>query len=469
MSGPVTPDLCVALLKVFADAQDCDSVTRLFNWMRSVERHTDTCHQDGGISTELFSDEVYSTLFQVCSSIKAPRLANTIQQHWEKTCEGTPRAFVNFLPVLNMHISTGNIYEAFVLFEKFRKNSPEKITITEWNFLISAFCKNGDLNTVEIIFNNMKNAGILPDADTYNNLLVAATLSGSIEFGEKVMKQIRSDNLDMPTHLVVTMVEMYARCSDFKSAEKKLAKFFPQKKTIPIAVWNALLKSCLSEFRVKKAMKLFEQIQKYTKPNNQTYILLLDYFAIRKDTQNGEIIEKAMKMDPEVSQESVASLLNFYGQSVGFAAITNIVSDFQSKENIGVDLWNTILRICAEHNKTEEATNYLVEMQLQGVKLTKDTYMALIALASNTKSLEVGEKVHKFLKNSEIPLTEELVFALMNMYGRCGIVQEAEKLFYAFDGPYSKTLTGAMISIYNLNGEDSKALALGDSCHSCYE
>ncbi|XP_062148582.1 pentatricopeptide repeat-containing protein At2g15690, mitochondrial-like [Alnus glutinosa] len=113
-----------------------------------------------------------------------------------------------------------------------------------------------------------------------------------------------------------------------------------------------------------------------------------------------------------------------------------------------------LMGLC-EEAKVEE----VVEHMGRGVDADYSVFCALLDSCGNSKSLEAGKRVHEFLKRSSFRGEVELNNKLIEMYGRCGSMRDARRVF---DRMRDRNVSSwhLMINGYAVNGQGSNGLLL---------
>ncbi|KAK1549752.1 hypothetical protein Q3G72_007168 [Acer saccharum] len=119
-------------------------------------------------------------------------------------------------------------------------------------------------------------------------------------------------------------------------------------------------------------------------------------------------------------------------------------------ENLDVDL----IGLC-EEGKVEEVIAYVG----QGVPASYHVFGALLDSCGNLRSLEMGKRVHEFLRKSTFVGDSELNNKLIQMYAKCNNTRNARKVF---DQMRDRNLSSwhLMINGYAENGQGNDGLSL---------
>ncbi|XP_028779606.1 pentatricopeptide repeat-containing protein At2g15690, mitochondrial-like [Neltuma alba] len=132
----------------------------------------------------------------------------------------------------------------------------------------------------------------------------------------------------------------------------------------------------------------------------------------------------------------------------------------QQNDNVisaGSPLNVDLMRLC-EEGKLDQVLDFMG----QGAAAADyAVFLALLNLCENTKALESGKRVHEFLRRSPFRGDMELNNRLMRMYGRCGSVNDARRVF---DKMRDRDISSwhLLIDGYTVNG-------LGDDGLLCFK
>jgi pentatricopeptide repeat protein len=117
-------------------------------------------------------------------------------------------------------------------------------------------------------------------------------------------------------------------------------------------------------------------------------------------------------------------------------------------------------KLCNE-GRLKEAMSVLEVMDQQEVPLDPHTYASLLQLCANTKALEDGKRIHAhmLLNSTNVHENVNLSTKLVNMYAKCGSLQNARLVFERIPKPNTFSWT-AIIGGYARHGHCEKALEL---------
>ncbi|XP_010277874.1 PREDICTED: pentatricopeptide repeat-containing protein At5g15300-like [Nelumbo nucifera] len=91
--------------------------------------------------------------------------------------------------------------------------------------------------------------------------------------------------------------------------------------------------------------------------------------------------------------------------------------------------WNSLIAGYVQNKDYRGALELFHEMQVNGVEATEVTLISVLGACAETGALEIGRKIHDFLKQKELKIEGFLGNALVDMYAKCGILKFAWEVF----------------------------------------
>ncbi|WMV43518.1 hypothetical protein MTR67_036903 [Solanum verrucosum] len=134
---------------------------------------------------------------------------------------------------------------------------------------------------------------------------------------------------------------------------------------------------------------------------------------------------------------------------------------FREMEEKSMVTWNTMISGYIENGRAEDGMKLVKKMMGLGIKVNDSTLSSLLLGCSNLSALKLGKQVHQHVVKSPLYLDMTVGTSLISMYSKCGVLEDAWKLFREM--PRKDVVTwNAMISGYAQHGESDKALNLFD-------
>ncbi|XP_059623947.1 pentatricopeptide repeat-containing protein ELI1, chloroplastic [Cornus florida] len=217
--------------------------------------------------------------------------------------------------------------------------------------------------------------------------------------------------------------------------------------------FSAILKSC----PLKPGKTLHSQALKFGFDSN-TYVrtALVDVYARGGDVACAQQLFDTM---PEKSLVSLTAMITCYAKhgDVGNARLL-----FDEMLERDVVCWNVIIDGYAQHGRPNEALGLFRQMLSAKVKPNEVTLVSVLSACGQLGALESGRWVHSYIDNNGVQLNVHLGTALVDMYSKCGGLEEARLVFDKMK--YKDVIAwNSMIFGYAMHGFSQDALQLFSS------
>jgi pentatricopeptide repeat protein len=88
-----------------------------------------------------------------------------------------------------------------------------------------------------------------------------------------------------------------------------------------------------------------------------------------------------------------------------------------------------VITVCAKANMETQAQKFFTEMMSAGLKLDDYNITSLLTVCGNARNLALGSLVHEYIQHNRIQISDSATSALINMFSKCGKLEEASTLF----------------------------------------
>lgn len=120
---------------------------------------------------------------------------------------------------------------------------------------------------------------------------------------------------------------------------------------------------------------------------------------------------------------------------------------------------NYISLLCKQHHYREALKEFDLYQKNTSIQLEPTTYTDLVLACTNLRSLEYGRIIHNHILGSNCHLDVILQNHIINMYGKCGSLEDARKVFDAMQQRNVVSWT-LMISGYARGGQEHDAITM---------
>ncbi|XP_031288207.1 pentatricopeptide repeat-containing protein At3g26630, chloroplastic-like [Pistacia vera] len=223
----------------------------------------------------------------------------------------------------------------------------------------------------------------------------------------------------------------------------------PDKFTFPFVI-----KACLAAFDVEKGKEVHGLAVK-TGFFRDMFVqnTLMDLYFKCEDVDSGSKVFEKMRVRSVVSWTTMITGLAACGDLDSARAV------FEQMESRNVVSWTAMINAYVRNQQPQEAFELFWRMQLDNVRPNEFTLVSLLQACTDLGSLKLGSWIHDFALKNGFELGVFLGTALIDMYSKCGSLEDARKVF---DKMQIKNLAtwNSMITSLGVHGHGEEALAL---------
>ncbi|XP_050386605.1 pentatricopeptide repeat-containing protein At2g34400 [Argentina anserina] len=171
--------------------------------------------------------------------------------------------------LIGMYGKCGDLSSARRVFDSMKRK--DRVT---WNAMITGYAQNGMSNEAMMLFDGMKEAGVIPDKITLVGMLSACAAIGALDLGKWIDKYASERDFKHDIYVATALVDMYAKCGSLANA-LRVFDDMPQKNEVS---WNAMISALAFHGRAREAISLFERMTVEAgaaRPNDITFIAVL--------------------------------------------------------------------------------------------------------------------------------------------------------------------------------------------------
>ncbi|MCO5556409.1 hypothetical protein L7F22_009958 [Adiantum nelumboides] len=401
--------------------------------------------QSSGISP---NNVVLECLLRACSTIK--RLECGKHLHSFTVLLGLDHdPGTNFI-LADMYAKVGFVDEA----EKVFFEVPY-LNVQFWDAFIARNMEHGNDAFVFKLFNKMQEIGGVPNKFTILRMFKAC--EGAVGCLQKCMllhHHILRHELDSELIIGSTLLDFYAKCGCIEY----LQKMFERLTNPDIVAWGALIQGYAHQGHSHSALAAFERmLKKGLFPNQVIFSSLSKACGSLGSLKPGrwihdQVIRKAFEGEVIVG----SSLVDMYAKCGQFLEAQAIFLKLPCRDSTA---WGSIIAGCAANGDILSLLKYYEQMEQEGYNPDEVVFSCLLTVCGCVGDLSQGRIICDQIIRSGIAPDVVLENSVIDMYAKCGSLDEAQKVF---DGFKDRDIIswGAMITAYVVDGHISSALAL---------
>ncbi|KAG2309014.1 hypothetical protein Bca52824_028762 [Brassica carinata] len=385
--------------------------------------------------------------------LKPEKLAFSISRQFPSLDESRPRDLArDFLCLLKKCVSANQIREiqAQMLLNSVQKPNfliPKAVELGDFNYASSLFSATEQPNHYSFnfmirgltntwhdhgaalsLYRRMKFSGLKPDNFTYNFVFVACGNLPEIGVGRSVHSSLFKVGLDRDDHVNHSLIAMYAKCGYIDSARK----VFDEITERDMVSWNSMISGYLLAGDAKDAVGLFREMEEEgVEPDERTLVSVLGACGHLGDLKTGRLLEEiAVRRKIGLSTFLGSKLISMYGK-------------------------------CGELDSARRVLiRWLTRTVFQSFP-DAVTFSTVLSACGSVGALELGKRIETYALETGLEHNIYVATGLVDMYGKCGSIEEALRVFEAM--PVKNEATwNAMISAYAHHGQAQEALSLFD-------
>jgi len=350
--------------------------------------------------------------------------------------------------LLSMYSKCGTPEEAYLSFCEVTDKD-----LLSWTSLVGVYSRFGFMTECVSLLWEMLESEIHPDGIVISSVLLGFGNSTSVSEGKAFHGLIirRRYVLDLTVHNA--LLSMYCKFGLLTLAEKLFGRVpEPNKES-----WSTMVFYYGKIGQEAKCIELFtEMLRLGIVLNSNSLVSVVSACSQLGATYLGlslhcYIIKCSMDENILVTN----SLIGMYGKSGNLNIAWKLFCGTQRE----VISWNTLISSYTHSGHYAEAVALFDKMISEKLKPNSETLVTVLLTCSHLGSLEKGERIHHYIKERGIEFNICLATALVDMYAKCGKLEQARKLF---DTMKERDIISwnVMISGYGMHGHAKSAIEI---------
>ncbi|KAF8408450.1 hypothetical protein HHK36_007603 [Tetracentron sinense] len=315
-----------------------------------------------------------------------------------------------------------------------------------YNAMIKGYSETGAHEEALRLYSLMRSQSIACDSFTFPVVLRSASTLGRVSVGEELHGLVMKTCFDSRVIVQTALIDMYCNCGF--SFNGRL--IFDRMRDKDVICWNTMIAGYVKCEEFSNARELFDQMPVR---NISSWNTLVDMCCKCGD------LDTARRLFDEMPERDVISwnaMISGYAK-MGECEAARRFFDEMPKRN--VVSWNVVIT-CYVHNRLFlEALELFRMMQVSDIKPNEVTVVAVLPACAHLGALDLGQWVHAYIGKSRIKMDVYVNTALVEMYGKCGNLGEARRVFD--DASEKDTfLCSTMVEVLAMHGNAEEAFGI---------
>ncbi|KAJ8445694.1 hypothetical protein Cgig2_026021 [Carnegiea gigantea] len=350
--------------------------------------------------------------------------------------------------LIDFYLKCGRVRHGRRLFDQFAVKDA-----ISWTIMIAGYMQNSfDTDAVQL-FSELHKLGWTPDDFVCSSILTACGSLEALVLGVQVHGYAIKVNLEPDEFVKSSLIDMYSKCNSLTDARRAFDSVVHNN----VVSYNAMIEGYSRQDKVEEALNLFHGMRhEMLQPSVLTFVSLLAASASLSALDlSKQIHGLVFKMGMRRNMFIISALIDVYC-TCNFLQDARLV--FEEINEKDVVVWNAMLFGYTRKLESEEALKLYNQLQEVGEKANEFTFVVMINAASSLASCH-GQQFHSQLLKTGFDLDSIVRNALLDMYAKCGCLQDAHKLFNTTKKK-DVACWNSMISTCANHGQAEQALSL---------
>ncbi|RDX86470.1 Pentatricopeptide repeat-containing protein DOT4, chloroplastic, partial [Mucuna pruriens] len=389
----------------------------------------------------------YSSILQLCAEHK--RLQEGKMVHSIISSNGIPIEGVLGAKLVFMYVSCGALREGRRIFDHILS---DKVFL--WNLMMSEYAKIGDYRESIYLFRKMQKLGITGNSYTFSCILKCFATLGRVGECKRIHGYIYKLGFGSYNTVVNSLISAYFKSGGVDSAHN----LFDELGDRDVVSWNSMISGCVMNGFSHTGLEFFVQM-----------------LILRVGVDLATLVN-ALVACANVGSLSLGRAIHGHGVKACFSRevlFNNTLLDMYSKcgnlndaiqafEKMGqttVVSWTSLIAAYVREGLYDDAIRLFYEMESKGVSPDVYSMTSVLHACACSNLLDKGRDVHNYFRKNNVVLNLSVSNALMDMYAKCGSMEEAYLVFSQI--PVKDIVSwNTMIGGYSKNSLPNEALKL---------
>ncbi|XP_027358864.1 putative pentatricopeptide repeat-containing protein At5g59200, chloroplastic [Abrus precatorius] len=225
-------------------------------------------------------------------------------------------------------------------------------------------------------------------------------------------------------YLYTSLIDGFVSFGSYKDAIKLYGQMAHKLVLADNYAVTAVLKACVLQRALGNGKEVHGQVLKSGLCLDRSIALKL----VELYGKCGEL-EDAWKVFDKMPERDVVASTVMMGSCFDCGMVEEAIGVFSELKTQDTVCWTAMIDGLVRNGEFNRGLEMFREMQVQGVKPNEVTFVCVLSACSQLGALELGRWIHAYMRKCNVKVNRFVVGALINMYSRCGDIDQAEALF----------------------------------------
>ncbi|KAL7003596.1 hypothetical protein U1Q18_004748 [Sarracenia purpurea var. burkii] len=297
--------------------------------------------------------------------------------------------------------------------------------VIAWTTLISGYSKSEDgcVKALELFLLMRGKGEVTPNEFTFDCVLRACSRAGALNEGNVVHGLLIRCGFELEHSIGGALIDFYC----IFNATDDAKRVYDELINPCLNASNMLIDGLILRGEVDEAEMIFDGL---VERNSVTYNLMIKGYALSGRVGDSERLFLEMPQRTIVSSNTMISIYSRNGE------IDKALELFEeTKGERNPVTWNSMISGHIQSAQHEEALKLYKTMRRLSISQTRSTFSALFHACSSLGSLQQGKLLHAQLVKTPFDSNVFVGTALVDMYCKCGSINDAQRSFIGISSP----------------------------------
>ncbi|XP_060203801.1 pentatricopeptide repeat-containing protein At2g13600-like [Lycium barbarum] len=320
--------------------------------------------------------------------------------------------------------------------------------IVAWTTLISGCSKveGGCQKALELFRSMREDNKVVPNEFTLDCVLRVCGRLGSLYEGRALHGLVVKFGFEWDHSVSGALIDFYCNCEVLDDAMLVYSALVNPS----LNDSNLLIGGLISAGRIEESRYLFDGLIK----RDHVYNLMIKGYAMSGQVEESKRLFLEL---PDRNLTPINTMISVYSRNGDIDKAVELFEEVKAQENSVT--WNSMISGYTQNHQHESALKLYTTMRRLSISQTRSTFSALFHACSCLGSLQQGQLIHTDLIKTPFESNNYVGTALVDMYSKCGSLNDAQASFHSIAFPNVAAWT-ALINGYAHHGLGSEALVL---------
>ncbi|KAK4799341.1 hypothetical protein SAY86_024706 [Trapa natans] len=325
--------------------------------------------------------------------------------------------------LLTYYSKNGFLPEAKQVFNEMDDGLRDEVS---WNSMIVAYGQHREGAKAISLFEEMLKRDVYVDMYTLASVLTALTCLGDLSGGRQFHAKFLKNGHNRNCHVCSGLIDLYSKCG---GGVLNCRKLFEENHEPDAILWNTMISgySQNEEFSEEAIHSFLEMQRAGHRPDDCSFVCVISACSnLSSPSQGKQIHALVIKSDIPSNRVSVNnSLIAMYSKCGNLLDARRVFDRMPEHNTVSL---NSMIGGYAQHGRGDDSLLLFQQMLESHLTPSSITFISVLSACAHTGRVLEGKKCFEMMSRLEIEPEAEHYSCMIDLLGRAGNLDEAEKL-----------------------------------------